>query len=89
MSSIKIKGRFSGGFDLITFPPNVWVVSKRISVTDTIVAVTLFNRFSFSADLFFIVFIERPSIERPAMCAKKIACWLSFVTAEILLRAGA
>jgi hypothetical protein len=59
---------------------------KRISVTDTIAAVTWFNRFSLSAVFFFI---ERPSIERPAMCAKKLACWPPFVTAEIILQASA
>jgi hypothetical protein len=56
-----------------------------MSVTDTIVAVTWFNRFSLSAGNFFI---ERPSIERPAMCAKKIACWSSFVTAEFIFQAA-
>jgi hypothetical protein len=52
MSSIKIRGKFSDGFDLITFPPNVWVVSTRMPVTDTIAAVTWFDRFSLSSGLY-------------------------------------
>src|SRR5262245_49674744 len=72
MSSIMIRGKFSGGFDLITFPPNVLVVPTRISVTDTFVAVIRFNRFSLKAGLYCA------AVER----AKKIARRYSFVTAE-------
>src|SRR5215475_2582981 len=81
-SSIKIRGKFNGGFDLITCPPSVWQMTGKclehvghfwqIPATDTLETRIWFDRFC--SNLFnwrFALSVKRATLRGRSLMLKK------------------